>query len=655
MKERLGRTRSARRPRLAGFRFWLERLVIRGLKYRLLLASLIVVGVALIAGTLVFMLAGDYSDPFDAVWWAFLRLTDPGYLGDDEGVAKRSISTVVTVLGYVLFLGLLVAILTQWLNQTIAKLELGVTPVVLSDHVVILGWTHQTRPIVESLLHTGARAKRFLARRGARDLHVVIMAEEVDDALRQRLIERFGQQNVGRRVLLRTGTPLRVDHLERVAYRDAAVIILPGAGFAESNPEHVDSATVKTLASVSRFAGEYGSPPFAVAEIFDVRNVPLAKQAYKGDCEVIAADGMISRLIAQSVRYRGLWKVMSELFMLHEGNGIHVRRVEGQAGQKFSDLSQRFSRAIFLGLIRAREPRPLLNPDPDMILESDDMLVFLARRFEDCVPGPRSDVQRQSVNAEQPLRPMEDTHRVLILGWSRKVPALLRELARFGTDSFEIDIVSGTPVAEREADLDRYLGATMTLSVKHFEAGYATPGVIEELEPERYDNVVALASEQLADKEQADAVSVAAALRLRGCLSDRDRESAVMVELLDYENLNLFHGGCEDVIVSPAVVSYVVSQVALQREMASVFWELTGPRGGQIVLQPAESFVGTDGKVRFDQVQQIAATRGDIALGFRRPSDLDDGLVLNPDRDTEWSIESGDEVVLLTSIKGPEN
>ena len=111
----------------------------------------------------------------------------------------------------------------------------------------------------------------------------------------------------------------------------------------------------------------------------------------------------------------------------------------------------------------------------------------------------------------------------------------------------------------------------------------------------------------------------------------------------------------EDVIGSPAVVSYVVSQVALQREMASVFWELTGPRGGQIVLQPAESFVGTDGKVRFDQVQQIAATRGDIALGFRRPSDLDDGLVLNPDRDTEWSIESGDEVVLLTSIKGPES
>ena len=63
-------------------------------------------------------------------------------------MARRTVSTVVTVLGYVLFLGLLIAILTQWLNETIAKLEAGVTPIALSDHVVILGWTHRVPTIV---------------------------------------------------------------------------------------------------------------------------------------------------------------------------------------------------------------------------------------------------------------------------------------------------------------------------------------------------------------------------------------------------------------------------------------------------------------------------------------------------------------------------
>jgi hypothetical protein len=362
---------------------------------------------------------------------------------------------------------------------------------------------------------------------------------------------------------------------------------------------------------------------------------------------------MISRLVAQSVRHRGLWQVLSELFMHHEGNEIQVNQVEGQAGQQFGDFSRRFSRAILLGFIRAGKERPLLNPDPAMVLETEDMLVFLASRFEDCVPGPAGDERQQSVNAEKPLQPMDGDRRVLILGWSRKVPALLRELARIGGNSFEVDIVSGTPAAEREAEIARYLGSSDPLAVKHVEAGYSNPGVIQELDPEAYHNIIVLASERLEEKEHADAVSVATALRLRGCLPDRGDQPAVMVELLDYENLNLFHGGCEDVIVSPAVSSYVVSQVALRRELAAVFWELTRPWGGQIVLQTAESFVGGAGKVRFGQVRKIAAARGDIALGFRRPSDLEDGLVLNPDRESEWSIESGDEVVLLTSITAP--
>ena len=627
--------------------------MLRGLKFRILLAATIVVVVAIIAGVLALVLGGDFSGLGEAVWWAFLRLTDPGYLGDDEGVARRSISTIVTVLGYVLFLGLLIAILTQWLNQTIQKLESGVTPVVLSEHVIVLGWTHQTRPIVEALLQTGSRVKRFLARRRVRDLHVVIMVEEVDDALRQRVAERFGQGTFGRRVLLRAGTPLRVDHLERVAYRDAAVIILPGAGFAERNPEHVDALTVKTLASVSTFAGQTGeTPPFAVAEIFDVRNVRLANEVYKGEREVIAADGLVSRLIAQSVRYRGLWSVLSELFMLHEGNAIYVRQIEGQAGARFGDFRGRFWRAIVLGFIRPGEPRPVLNPDPESVLEAGDLLVFLAREFDDCMPASVEPSTPLSARTEQTFHPPTIvTRRVLVLGWSRKAPALLRELGRFGDSAFEIEVVSSIPVEARERDLAQYVSSGALPKVRHIEAGFSSPGFIERLDPELYHNIIVLASEMLEEKEHADAIAVATALRLRGLLSDRDQRPEVMVELLDRENANLFHGGEEDVLVSSTVVSYIVSQVALRRELAWIFWELTRPWGGQVLMRPAETYLETSGPVQFREVQRVAAGYGEIALGFRRLSEGEHGATLNPDRDSEWSIESGDEVIVLTSIE----
>ena len=85
----------------ARIRFQLERWIVRGLHYRLALAALLVTSVALLAGELVFLFAPGESGVSDAIWWAFLRLTDPGYLGDDEGLATRTISTAVTVLGYV--------------------------------------------------------------------------------------------------------------------------------------------------------------------------------------------------------------------------------------------------------------------------------------------------------------------------------------------------------------------------------------------------------------------------------------------------------------------------------------------------------------------------------------------------------------------------
>ena len=65
------RTATARR-RLDRPRFALERLVLRGLRYRFLLAASIIAAVALVAGGLVALLDADFSEPGEAVWWAFI-------------------------------------------------------------------------------------------------------------------------------------------------------------------------------------------------------------------------------------------------------------------------------------------------------------------------------------------------------------------------------------------------------------------------------------------------------------------------------------------------------------------------------------------------------------------------------------------------------
>ncbi|MBL8942201.1 MAG: hypothetical protein JNK45_03585, partial [Myxococcales bacterium] len=64
--------------------FLLERFLVRGPLYRLLFVIAIIVSVSTLGGLLV-VGTGNFDGPGDAIWWAFLRLSDPGYLGDDQG------------------------------------------------------------------------------------------------------------------------------------------------------------------------------------------------------------------------------------------------------------------------------------------------------------------------------------------------------------------------------------------------------------------------------------------------------------------------------------------------------------------------------------------------------------------------------------------
>jgi hypothetical protein len=631
--------------------FRLERLVLRGVGYRLGLAAVIIFMVALGAGFLAVWLVAEGS-PGEAVWWAFLRLSDPGYLGDDEGVALRTISTIVTVLGYVLFLGLLVAIMTQWLNAKIEYLESGVTPIALRDHVIVLGWTARTPDIVRSLMASRRRVERFLDEIGARSLRVVVLVEELNEGIRREMRERLGDLWSDRDIFLRSGSALRVDHLERVAYHNASVVILPGADFGEERPDAVDAMTIKTLLSISRTPDP--TPPLAVAELFDVSRVGPAQRAYVGESEIIAVDDIVSRIIAQSTRQQGISAVYSELLTLNEGNSIHVRAIDGFAGVRFEEARSRFPNAILIGTTPVGQGAPNLAPSADARIQPDDLLVFVARRYDDTAPAT-PEFPASPMTSVAPRTPQAIGHRrMLILGWSRKIATLLWELDRHFADSYEVDVVSPTPVETRERLLQHYEVEGQRLPVRHVEADFRVPRLLEQLEPSAYDSILILASERSSEEEEADATTTSTYLMLQDLLPTGVDRPNVLIELLDPENAVLFEHVSDDIMVSSALVSYLLSQVALKRELAAVFRELTRPWGPQIVLEPVGQYVDITGPLAFQEIDRAAASKGEIALGLVRPDQPAGGLILNPARDVELHLEPEDAVVLLSRVAAPD-
>jgi hypothetical protein len=628
-------------------RFTIERWLLRGLHYRLILAAAIIAFVSISAGLLVVLLDPNFDDAAAAIWWSFLRLSDPGYLGDDEGAVSVSISTVVTVLGYVLFLGLLVAILTQWMNNFILRVEAGTTRVAFKNHILILGWNHRTPSIVLELLETEGRVSRFLKDSGAAQLRIAILAESVDAELREELKSSLGARWDDRRVVLRSGSPLKLDGLERAAFQNAAVVILPGADFATTRPGVADSEIVKTLATISEAGRQVGHTPLAVVALHNANRADVARRAYGGELEVIAADQLVSRLMAQCTLQRGLWPVYWELLSLNEDNAIFVRELDADGVTEFGQVRLACANAVVIGVIPSQDRNPILIPPSDMRITSGDALIFIAKHFADCRVAENG--ASPSVAKIADWRPAaSEIERVLILGWTRTVPQVLAELLGYRQGRLRIDVLGSTPVDEREIPKESVVSAQRAGAIRQIELDFLDPDLAAEIHPETYDAVVMMARARFGNEAIADAATVSAYLNVDTLITGAERPHLV-AEVLEEENGTLFDSDYCDAIVSPMIVSYILSQVALKPELGLIFQELTQTWGTTILFRSPEPGTG-ETNCSFSDLAVQAAARGETAIGVVTSSDGDRQTCLNPGAETRWACEDIEQVIVLGAV-----
>ena len=628
-------------------RFHLERLLLRGAGSRLLVIAGAIALVSLIGGLIAHLGTGRFSALEEALWWAFLRLSDPGYLGDDEGLVLRAVSTVITVLGYVLFLGSLVAILTQWLNKTIEDLEKGFTPISKKNHLAILGWTTHTPLIVRELVLGGSRMRRFLRTHGKRQLSVAILSEGNHAEQRQELKSLLGKDWDEGQIVFRSGTPLKREHLERVDARNAASIILPGSDVGGQSPDTADAERFKTLLSL--FAASSGEKvPLTVAEMFDASRMPEISRLYRGRTELISGDEVISELMVQSIRNRGVSAVYQELCTHGSGNGLYIRELPELRGRRFGDLFGLFPRAVPLGLLRTEDgvSKPCLNPHPDTELLEQDRIAFMAPTHDSIRVEELPVSEERGGNAFQGRPEQPRVHRrILCLGWNDRMPLFLRELDFSPRETFELDILSRLDPSLRQTRLERY-GTPRNGWVRNFRGDYIAHGELARFNPSTYDSVVVFASDRMASREEADARAV-----LGYHLLHQGPESStpghVLVEILDPENVALLERSRCEVITSPVMLSHMVAHVALRPELNPIFYQLLVSGGVEIAFHSVAEYGLEEGVWDFPAIQVAAQRRGDIALGVRQVAS--GRTLLNPDRQKKLNLGAGDKIAVLTS------
>ncbi|KPQ29832.1 MAG: K+ transport system NAD-binding component [Marinobacter excellens HL-55] len=636
-------------------KFVLERQLVKGAGFQLLVVGLFIGLISLIGGLLVVPQGGEFDDPGAAVWWAFLRLTDPGYLGDDVGTWQRIISTALTILGYVVFMGTLVAILTRWLIAKMEELERGLTPVTLKNHFVVLGWTAQTPPLVAELFGSSGRMQRFLEKHDTQKLRLVVLAEEASAAQLHELQNEPGVGSRAREVILRSGSAIQPDALHRVACLDAAAVIVPSQTHHAGSLVTSDVETVKALLSIAAQARHLSAPlPYVVAEIQDMRKLSVIERAYPGAVEVVAGDVTISRLMVQNVLHPNLSEVYNELLTAGEGSEIFVRGGETAEGLTLAELATQRPHAIVLGLLHPAAGSGwkvnLLAPS-DTVVRNEDRVVLLASDYQHTGPDPKvqplASIKRAQAQAAEQAGP--GTHRVLVLGWNRRVPSLSAEFGSYSGRHFQLDMVSAIPLEERQREIARYGVDLDAINGRLLEADYMVEEDLRSLDPASYDTVMLLSSDRIGSGEEADARAMVGYLQLEDILAESLHRPQVIMELSDPDNRHLLYGHQSEMLISPMILSHVLAQVALRRELRVVLDELFTVGGAEIQFRDPHDYP-LPASADFQLLEKIVAERGEIALGVFRASADDRGrhLTLNPPRDQYLDLQGGDRLVVLS-------
>jgi len=630
-------------------RLWytLERFMIRGAGSRLLVIVAFVGLFSLVGGVLVRLADPGFTTTGEAIWWAFLRLTDPGYLGDDKGFWRALISTVLTIAGYVFFLGALVAILTQWLNKVMGEIELGLRPISLDKHVVVLGWGQRSVRVIEGLVMAGARGERWLEATGKRRLRIATLVDRLTPSHAQDLRDRLGSEYDDRELILRTGSSLRLDHLRRVDVGHATAVVVPANARENSSAEaSSDARVIKTALALTAYI-ERDELPTLVAEMGDERKIAAARNVYGGRLAAIPSDRLIAAVLARSLSSPGAARLVGHLLAPGHGASIYIRAYDRFDDRTFGEVVDSFESAIPVGLVPAgvtESSGVVLAPDEETVLRSGDQVILVAQDFEATRPATR---RARPVPEPVTLPPLSrPRRRLVVLGWNRLAAELLEELADDSPEGCQVTVISMVDLDHRDRDLEEHGFSPGPLQIEHVVASYTRMSTLVRLGVAAADGIVVLASDWHATGEQADAHSLTAVVLLLQLLEQEgvSPHAPVVLELTDDDNARLVSGPGLDAVTGSVVVSHALAQAVLNPSFAPVIQAILASDGG-FSLRPATDFLGA-GTHTFEELQARCRAAGLIAIGLTRPGH--DETSLAPSRDQSLRIDATRQVVVFS-------
>ena len=602
--------------------------------------ALVSFAIVLIAGITLalFEITATGSDPMsyvEAFWQSLMREMDPGTLAGDTGWPMRLVMLTVTLSGILVF-SALIGVLSSGLDSKLGELRKGRSRVMAQDHTIIFNWSPSIFDVISELV---------IANESRRKPRIVVMSGKDKVEMEDEIADKVPDLK-NTRIICRSGDPTDLFDISIVNPQSArSVIILSPEG------DDPDSCVIKTILALVNDPDRRAERYLIAAEIRDGRNAEVARVVGGSEVQLVLADDLLSRIVAQSMRQPGLSAVYTELLDF-DGCEIYTADQPVLAGKTFGEALFSYETSTLIGLCDAAG-RVSLNPPGDtpivagmkaIIIAEDDSEIAIKER-----DGPID-------FAAPPLPPasLAPPERTLMLGWNRRGPMIALELSRYVAPGSLLTIAADTP--ELEADHARIVLAGDNLRLELERIDTSRRGEIEALDPAGYDHVLVLGYSDHLAAQPADTRTLVTLLHLRRIGEDAGKSISVVSEMIDVRNRELAEvAKIDDFVVSNKLVSLMLAQASENEHLEEIFKDLLDEQGSEICLRPASDYVPLGETLSFYEVTEAARRRGEVAIGHHLPARAAandvrrmGGIVINVSKAEPLTYGANDRIIVLS-------
>lgn len=575
---------------------------------------------ALIAAAADLTFAGGAGDNFgEDLWQAMLRTVDAGSFAADTQWPTRLLALLVTLAG-IFVAGSLIGLIASAVDQKVEELRRGRSTVVEYEHTLILGWSDQVPRIVSELVTANESEKRAA---------IVILSSADKTEMEETLRDRVPDTKTTR-VVCRSGSTASPADLERSAVHHARSIIAVRG-------EEGDAGVVKAILAVKAI-NELESTHI-VAEIAGVDTAKIIRSSTNGRVLTVSSDDVVAEVTAQACLQAGLSVVFSDLLDF-DGDELYFAPVGELAGCSYGEALLAFDRSSVLGRITADDAVEL-NPPITTTLARDDQLIVVA---EDDSAVAFTGIKTYDIPKlrRKPAPAARTGLEVVLVGWSTFGRKVLKELDEFLPSRSKVTVViDGDLVDTSELAGIKLRHATLDVIV-----GDGGPDDFRSLVDGKPKRVIVLGYRDALSVDEADARTLLTLLALRSQWPAGGNHGVrIVAELLDQRNLVLaVPVGVDDLIVSNALASLLMAQLAEHPALLTVFDDLFDADGAIIEMRSAASLVPAD-PIAFGSVVAAGAAAGVSVFGYRKGAT--GAVTVNPSKVDIVTLGPDDDVAVV--------